>query len=384
MAKQTIIKKWSEDTNNKYALNEDMVKMGIERMSPIISNQLNSVANRADTFIDLLQRCSAWNVDKTYQIGDICMVSVYYKRASDTTHKYYIMFLLSTQADNKNIPLINAGATSFTRNDDLTTPCFTITANVDTLMLSGFVNAGWAFCDSTCGDLTNCVNLSVSDVATFKGNVSLEGVVNALSNLNVSGNASLNGNTTITGASAFNGNVTLNGALNTATTPDINAKGNEIITADWALKYFNRDTVYKNLYHVCINKNNVNLNENIVIELPYEFVNNITSFGFEVVLDNGKKFLSNKDFDFSNRNIIYTSQDFALGINDFSFALETSQDNFIGLYNNIEVEYFMLFEYNYNFYYNIQGKNPTLTISINGADLKDLIGTLNMVLLQKE
>lgn len=384
MAKQTIIKKWSEDTNNKYALNEDMVKMGIERMSPIISNQLNSVANRADTFIDLLQRCSAWNVDKTYQIGDICMVSVYYKRASDTTHKYYIMFLLSTQADNKNIPLINAGATSFTRNDDLTTPCFTITANVDTLMLSGFVNAGWAFCDSTCGDLTNCVNLSVSDVATFKGNVSLEGVVNALSNLNVSGNASLNGNTTITGASAFNGNVTLNGALNTATTPDINAKGNEIITADWALKYFNRDKVYKNLYHVCINKNNVNLNENIVIELPYEFINNITSFGFEVILDNGKKFLSNKDFMFDNRNIIYTSQDFTLGINDFSFTIEHNVDSFIGFYNNIEVEYSLTFDLNYDFYRNLQNIKPTLTISISGADLKDLIGTLNMVLLQKE
>lgn len=328
MAKQTIIKKWSEDTNNKYALNEDMVKMGIERMSPIISNQLNSVANRADTFIDLLQRCSAWNVDKTYQIGDICMVSVYYKRASDTTHKYYIMFLLSTQADNKNIPLINAGATSFTRNDDLTTPCFTITANVDTLMLSGFVNAGWAFCDSTCGDLTNCVNLSVSDVANFKGNTSIEGVVNALSNLNVSGNASLNGNTTITGASAFNGNVTLNGALNTATTPDINAKDNEIVTANWARRYLSDHSRYKEelirsnfIQDISFQTDTTN---KILVKIPLEFIRYATNFAFRIELDNGYVYLSNPNFDMTTW-IMHSHYNDSL-----------TSDAFVGMFNPLQ------------------------------------------------
>lgn len=352
MTKETIIKKWAEDTNNKYALNEDMVKMGIERMSPIISNQLNSVANRADTFIDLLQRCSAWNVNKTYQIGDMAMVSVYYKRASDTNHKYYIMFLLSTKADNKEIPLVNAGPVSFTRNDNLSVPCFTITANVDTLMLSQFVGSGWAFCDSTCGDLTNCMNLSVSDAATFKGNTSFEGVVDALSDLNISGNANINGNTTITGESVFNGNVTLNGDLNTAITPDITANGNEVITAEWARQFLGKQNKFKE----DIIRNNIiqsvsfkaDEQNKIIIGVPLEFIFQATSFGFKIELENNTTYLSKVGFDLgkwlkhSNYNETLTSESFLEMYYPLSYASYsiveldyTGQMSYIGTSNNL-------------------------------------------------
>lgn len=240
MAKKTIIKKWAEDTHNKYELSEEQVKTGIVRLGNIVSNQLNAVANRADTMIDLLQRCSAWNADKTYQQGDLCMVSVYYKRPSDAQHKYYIMFLLSIINDNTEIPLINNGAVSFTRNDDLTTPCFTITANSE-IILSNFVNGtGWVFADSTCGDLTNCVNLSVSDLAHFKGNTSFDGNVVANSNINLAGNLTTQGHLELAGTANFNNSVTLNGLVNTATTPPANATGNEIITAKWAREIINQ------------------------------------------------------------------------------------------------------------------------------------------------
>lgn len=233
MAKKTIIKKWAEDTHNKYELSEEQVKTGIARLGNIVSNQLNAVANRADIMIDLLQRCSAWNVDKTYQQGDICMVSIYYKRPSDAQHKYYIMFLISTKNDNTEIPLINNGATSFTRNDDLSTPCFTITANSE-IILSSFVNGtGWAFADSTCGDLTNCVNLAVSDIAHFKGNTSFDGNVVANSNINLAGNLTTQGHLELAGTANFNNSVTLNGLVNTATTPAQNSVANEIVTAKW-------------------------------------------------------------------------------------------------------------------------------------------------------
>lgn len=245
MAKKTIIKKWAEDTHNKYELSEEQVKTGIVRLGNIVSNQLNAVANRADTMIDLLQRCSAWNADKTYQQGDLCMVSVYYKRPSDAQHKYYIMFLLSTINDNTEIPLINNGAVSFTRNDDLTTPRFTITANSE-VILSNFVNGtGWVFADSTCGDLTNCVNLSVSDLAHFKGNTSFDGNVVANSNINLAGDLTTQGHLELAGTANFNNSVTLNGLVNTATTPALNATGNEIVTAKWVRDFLTNDDALK-------------------------------------------------------------------------------------------------------------------------------------------
>lgn len=286
MAKQTIIKKWAEDTHNKYELSEEQIKTGIARLGNIVSNQLNAVANRADIMIDLLQRCSAWNVNKTYQQGDICMVSIYYKRPSDAQHKYYIMFLISTKNDNTEIPLINNGGTSFTRNDDLSTPCFTITANSE-IILSNFVNGtGWAFADSTCGDLTNCVNLAVSDLAHFKGNTSFDGNVVANSNINLAGNLTTQGHLELAGTASFNNSVTLNGLVNTATTPAQNAVNNEIITAKWVRDFVGNTNLSQYPPYAYITDKIFELKElettNIELTVPAAIFSFVNSFMFYI------------------------------------------------------------------------------------------------------
>lgn len=302
MARKTINKKWAEDTHNKYELSEEQVKTGIVRLGNIVSNQLNAVANRADTMIDLLQRCSAWNADKTYQQGDLCMVSIYYKRPSDEQHKYYIMFLISNKNDNSEIPLINNGAVSFTRNDDLTTPCFTITANSE-IILSNFVNGtGWVFADSTCGDLTNCVNLSVSDLAHFKGNTSFDGNVVANRNINLAGNLTTQGHLELAGTANFNNSVTLNGLVNTATTPAANATGNEIVTAKWAREIINQRNNEAYPPYAYMSDKDFTLKEleqtNIILKIPssiFYFISGFLFLIYEVKNDN-------------SFNLVYTSK----------------------------------------------------------------------------
>lgn len=346
MAKQTIIKKWAEDTHNKYELSEEQVKTGIARLGNIVSNQLNAVANRADIMIDLLQRCSAWNVNKTYQQGDICMVSIYYKRPSDAQHKYYIMFLISTKNDNTEIPLINNGATSFTRNDDLSTPCFTITANSE-IILSNFVNGtGWAFADSTCGDLTNCVNLAVSEVAHFKGNTSFDGNVVANSNINLAGNLTTQGHLELAGTASFNNSVTLNGLVNTATTPTNTAFANEIVTAKWVKEYFNQ---IQGNYLPDV-RNNFILNVDfkikednfIQITAPSEFFDNFLYFGWRLELNNGDIYKSKKEYNYNGVQSIFHSmtddnQLYKYQILDLSLMERTF--NFTGTYNNVDFNY---------------------------------------------
>lgn len=375
MAKKTIIKKWAEDTHNKYELSEEQVKTGIVRLGNIVSNQLNAVANRADIMIDLLQRCSAWNVDKTYQQGDICMVSIYYKRPSDAQHKYYIMFLISTKNDNKEIPLINNGATSFTRNDNLTTPCFTITANSE-IILSNFVNGtGWAFADSTCGDLTNCVNLSVSEVAHFKGNTSFDGNVVANSNINLAGNLTTQGHLELAGTANFNNSVTLNGLVNTATTPANTAFENEIITAKWARDYIvSQASLQKQNSKVFIDRDiklNVGEEQKISLTFKRDFFFNVLKFGWILTLENNNIYKSKSNFDF-NKDIISSTFPFPyLGLAneaykdmfyDFIFydnnvsrladngikSYNTTVNNYIGVFNDTDFEYTMRFINNGN------------------------------------
>lgn len=345
MAKQTIIKKWAEDTHNKYELSEEQIKTGIARLGNIVSNQLNAVANRADIMIDLLQRCSAWNVNKTYQQGDICMVSIYYKRPSDAQHKYYIMFLISTKNDNTEIPLINNGATSFTRNDDLSTPCFTITANSE-IILSNFVNGtGWAFADSTCGDLTNCVNLAVSDLAHFKGNTSFDGNVVANSNINLAGNLTTQGHLELAGTASFNNSVTLNGLVNTATTPAQNAVNNEIITAKWARDYMASSAFssYPTIFYSNIERDLI-AGENQIIEFSIfkSVVNLVNSFFWQIfeIKDN-------------NLTLLYSSKK-GLDVDVLNTEKVENDDNYNNFkYNNLKQEYIGEFNGN-DFTYNIE------------------------------
>lgn len=354
MAKQTIIKKWAEDTHNKYELSEEQVKTGIARLGNIVSNQLNAVANRADIMIDLLQRCSAWNVNKTYQQGDICMVSIYYKRPSDAQHKYYIMFLISTKNDNTEIPLINNGATSFTRNDDLSTPCFTITANSE-IILSNFVNGtGWAFADSTCGDLTNCVNLAVSEVAHFKGNTSFDGNVVANSNINLAGNLTTQGHLELAGTANFNNSVTLNGLVNTATTPAQNAVNNEIITAKWARDYMASSAFssYPTIFYSSIERDLI-AGENQIIEFSIfkSVVNLVNSFFWQIfeIKDNNLTLLysSKKGLDVDVLNTEKVEND----DNYNNFKYDIFKQEYIGEFNGNDFTYNIEILVNQNSFY---------------------------------
>ena len=354
MAKQTIIKKWAEDTHNKYELSEEQIKTGIARLGNIVSNQLNAVANRADIMIDLLQRCSAWNVNKTYQQGDICMVSIYYKRPSDAQHKYYIMFLISTKNDNTEIPLINNGGTSFTRNDDLSTPCFTITANSE-IILSNFVNGtGWAFADSTCGDLTNCVNLAVSEVAHFKGNTSFDGNVVANSNINLAGNLTTQGHLELAGTASFNNSVTLNGLVNTATTPAQNAVNNEIITAKWARDYMASSAFssYPTIFYSNIERDLI-AGENQIIEFSIfkSVVNLVNSFFWQIfeIKDNNLTLLysSKKGLDVDVLNTEKVEND----DNYNNFKYDILKQEYIGEFNGNDFTYNIEILVNQNSFY---------------------------------
>lgn len=354
MAKQTIIKKWAEDTHNKYELSEEQIKTGIARLGNIVSNQLNAVANRADIMIDLLQRCSAWNVNKTYQQGDICMVSIYYKRPSDAQHKYYIMFLISTKNDNTEIPLINNGATSFTRNDDLSTPCFTITANSE-IILSNFVNGtGWAFADSTCGDLTNCVNLAVSDLAHFKGNTSFDGNVVANSNINLAGNLTTQGHLELAGTASFNNSVTLNGLVNTATTPAQNAVNNEIITAKWARDYMASSAFssYPTIFYSNIERDLI-AGENQIIEFSIfkSVVNLVNSFFWQIfeIKDNNLTLLysSKKGLDVD----VLSTEKVENDDNYNNFKYDISKQEYIGEFNGNDFTYNIEILVNQNSFY---------------------------------
>ena len=144
MAKPTIQNIWGQGTSNKYELTESQISEGIIQKSNIVSNQLNSVANRSDVMIDNLQRVTAWNALKTYNQGDTVQVLVSLTIKNNPSQNF-LAVLTSTASGNINEPLQQSYASSFVRNDDYVMPLYNIQSQQDTTNISDFVNDGWDY-----------------------------------------------------------------------------------------------------------------------------------------------------------------------------------------------------------------------------------------------
>lgn len=220
MAKPTINKIWGEGTNNKYVLTEDAVNSGIALKSDVVSNQLNSIGNRIETFVDNLQRVTAWNVGKVYNIGDMVEVLISFTNTKQTSQLLKATFI-STLDNNLNEPLTQNTATTFTRDDNYAIPLYNLTVANDTSSIKDFINTGWNYAyNSNLTELalkTETKEL-IAGTATFSGNVTIDGELNANANANINGTTTFN-------------------ALATGTTPPASANGNELVTAEWVINF---------------------------------------------------------------------------------------------------------------------------------------------------
>lgn len=237
MAKPTINSNnpiWANGTDNKNTnFTNEEIAQGIVKQSDIVSNQLNGIAFRADTFIDNLQRCTAWNPNKTYEIGDNVFVNVAYQKSGDSGATSYLCFFRCNQAANTSTPLMQGTSTAFNVNTDTNVPLFTIQSGNNTTPLTSYVNTGWVMLDLTNADLNNATRLSVTGASTLNGattinnTLSTTGATTLKSTLGVSGHSTLaslgvNGDTTITG------NLTSNG---TTYTKNISTTGTHTISS---------------------------------------------------------------------------------------------------------------------------------------------------------
>ena len=235
MAKPTINSNnpiWANGTDNKNTnFTNEEIAQGIVKQSDIISNQLNGMAFRSDTFIDNLQRCTAWNPNKTYEIGDNVFVNVAYQKSGDSGATSYLCFFRCNQAANTNTPLMQGTATAFNVNTDANVPLFTIQSGNNTTPLTSYVNTGWVMLDLTNADLNNATRLSVTGNSTFKGNVDIQGKTTtqniSADSLDVTNETKLKSTLSVTGKSTLNGDTTINGTTNTK---NVETSGNTNIT----------------------------------------------------------------------------------------------------------------------------------------------------------
>lgn len=234
MAQPTIKNIWAQNTSNKLEFTEEEVANGIVEKSEVVSNQLNGVFNRSETFIDLLQRANAWNAGKTYNTGDMCFVAVNFRKSCDTSGKRYVMIFISNVDNNTAEPLIRKSATTFTLNNDLVVPLYTITQNNDTTALSSYTNSTyWTASDLTMGDLTNATQLKVCDDATIKGNATIDGslTVGGTNKTTIDTNGNITTGTLIT--NSIEGVQT--SISDTIATPSygLTSSASNIVNADW-------------------------------------------------------------------------------------------------------------------------------------------------------
>ena len=100
MAKDTITKIWASNAvSNRKLFNDDEIGAGIQYEGPVVSNELNGIANRADIMIDNLQRGhTPWNAAKEYNRGDSVVACVSINGVS------HLCVITSTMGRNSNLP----------------------------------------------------------------------------------------------------------------------------------------------------------------------------------------------------------------------------------------------------------------------------------------
>lgn len=234
MNKPTIKNIWAQNATNRMDFTDSQIRQGIVLKSHIVSNQLNGVAYRSESFIELLQHTSAWNANKVYNKGDMCFVAVDFRTPSNTGKNIYVMILTSNVDNNTATPLSNNGnSPTFVLDTNLTVPLYYIVHNSDTRALSSYANSNyWIANDLTIGDLTNTVKLIVGQDAHFAGNVDVSGKLTA-------GGVTINNNTinaNILSASKING---VSFDITNVSTPayNINASDKSILNAEWFYKH---------------------------------------------------------------------------------------------------------------------------------------------------
>lgn len=242
---ETIKAKWSENTGNRKAINEDVIAQGIKENSLVNSDELNAVVHRQDTMLDDLQRGNAWNIGKTYNIGDMIFLNVNYKRLSDAEGKKFKVYLYSLRDDNTQEPFKNNNgkAISFAKNYDYAVTQFIIQVDNDNTPLSHFVNTDyWHIVDATANDLSNATMLNVSNetklgtlgsdssIITFNKDLNINNDIITHADFNIKGDLKANRMTT-------NNNIAFNNAF--CATPLRDARNNEIINAEWANNHLN-------------------------------------------------------------------------------------------------------------------------------------------------
>lgn len=254
MNKPTIKNIWAQNTTNRMDFTDSEISQGIVQKSNIISSQLNGVAYRSESFIELLQHTSAWNANKVYNKGDMCFVAVDFRTPSNTGKNIYVMILTSNVDNNTATPLSNNGnSPTFILDTNLTVPLYYIVHNSDTRALSSYANPNyWVANDLTMGDLTNTVKLIVGQEGHFAGNVDVSGKLTA-------GGVTIDGNT-ITADTINVSSVNLDLAnSNSASTPayNLNASSKDILNVEWFYKH-NRMRLadFKNSYEVVALFNN--------------------------------------------------------------------------------------------------------------------------------
>lgn len=235
MNKPTIKNIWAQNTTNRMDFTDSEISQGIVQKSNIISSQLNGVAYRSESFIELLQHTSAWNANKVYNKGDMCFVAVDFRTKSSAGKRtIYVMILTSNVDNNTATPLSNNGnSPTFILDTNLTVPLYYIVQDNDTTMLSSYANYNyWIANDLTMGDLTNTVKLIVGQDAHFAGNVDVYGKL-------IAGGVTINDNTitaNILSASKINGYFF---DISNIQTPayNITASDKSILNAEWIYKH---------------------------------------------------------------------------------------------------------------------------------------------------
>lgn len=239
---KTIKAKWSEITGNRKELDETIIGKGIEEQSLVNSDELNSIVNRQDEMLDDLQRGNAWNISKEYNQGDMIFVNVNYKRLSDTSGKTYKCFVICKNNATTAEPFINNAnkAIAFSKNYDYAVTQFIIQVDDDSTPLTHFINSDfWDFVTIN-DDLSNATRLNVSNEAklgtqgkdssiiTFDRDIILNSNLDTKGTFDIKGNltgGSLNSNNNIAWGNAF------------VKTPAYNARGDEIVNAEWLNNY---------------------------------------------------------------------------------------------------------------------------------------------------
>lgn len=278
---ETIKAKWSENTGNRKAINEDVIAQGIKENSLVNSDELNAVVHRQDTMLDDLQRGNAWNIGKTYNIGDMIFLNVNYKRLSDAEGKKFKVYLYSLRDDNTQEPFKNNNgkAISFAKNYDYAVTQFIIQVDNDNTPLSHFVNTDyWHIVDATANDLSNATRLNVSNetrlgtlgsdssIITFNKDLNINNDIITHADFNIKGDLKANRMTT-------NNNIAFNNAF--CATPLKSARNNEIINAEWITN--NSRILYdEHKNNAIINNTITSIGKQVIkkdaYELSYQFI----------------------------------------------------------------------------------------------------------------